>query len=165
MKIYIAAPLFNEIEIQRNVDFARLIENEGIKTYLPQRDGGLFYDLKDLNLTVDEIKNEIFQSDLNGIKSSDIILCLLDGRTIDEGLCIELGIGYALDKICIGYKTDFRSQDVCGINIMVDRTLSEIFSKKADLITKLNTLKKKFNSSRIDFESYYVSETDLVGRR
>jgi len=138
MKIYIAAPLFNEMEIERNNSINAILEKEGFETYLPQRDGGLFYDLRQKGFSDKEIKEQIFFSDYNSILDSDIILCLLDGRVLDEGMCIELGIGFALKKQCIGYKTDYRSQDKFGNNIMLEGTLSKIFNDKTTLLNHLN---------------------------
>ena len=77
MKIYIAAPLFNEMEIERNNAINEMLEQEGFKTYLPQRDGGLFYDLRQKGFSDKEIKEQIFASDYNSILDCDIILCLL----------------------------------------------------------------------------------------
>ena len=151
MKIYIAAPLFNEMEIERNNSINEILEQEGFKTYLPQRDGGLFYDLRQRGFSDKEIKEQIFASDHNAILDSDIILCLLDGRVLDEGMCIELGIGYALKKQCIGYKTDYRSQDKFGNNIMLEGTLSKIFSEKFELINHLRQISLKQFSTSLNY--------------
>lgn len=148
MKIYIAAPLFNEMEIERNNSINEILEQEGFATYLPQRDGGLFYDLRQRGFSDKEIKEQIFASDHNAILDSDVILCLLDGRVLDEGMCIELGIGYALKKLCIGYKTDYRSQDKFGNNIMLEGTLSKIFTEKTELINHLRQISvSKFSTA------------------
>lgn len=32
----------------------------------------------------------------------------MDGRGPDEGACVEIGIGYALGKECVGLKSDVR---------------------------------------------------------
>lgn len=140
MKIYMAAPLFNEMEIERNNSINDLLESEGFETYLPQRDGGLFYDLRQKGFSDKQIKEQIFASDHNAILDSDIILCLLDGRVLDEGMCIELGIAFALKKHCIGFKTDYRSQDKFGNNIMLEGTLSKIFSDKEELRSHLRQI-------------------------
>ncbi len=137
MKIYIAAPLFNKMEIERNNSINKILEQEGFETYLPQRDGGLFFNLRQKGFSDKEIKEQIFASDYNAIIDSDVILCLLDGRVLDEGMCIELGIAYAFKKHCIGYKTDYRSQDKFGNNIMLEGTLSEIFNNTIELINHL----------------------------
>ena len=151
MKIYIAAPLFNEMEVERNNSINEILEQEGFETYLPQRDGGLFYDLRQSGFSDKEIKEQIFASDHNAILGSDIILCLLDGRVLDEGMCIELGIGYALKKQCIGYKTDYRSQDKFGNNIMLEGTLSKIFTDKAGLINHLQQIAVSKHSTSMHF--------------
>ena len=140
MKVYIAAPLFNEMELERNLTINKMLESLGFDTYLPQRDGGVFYDLRRNGLSEIEAKKQIFAFDYDGIVNSDVILCLLDGRTLDEGMCFELGIGYALKKICIGYKTDYRTQDRFGDNIMLEGALSKIFRTNSELIGYLNAL-------------------------
>ena len=140
MNIYIAAPLFNEMEIQRNSLLSKYLEEFGFETYLPQRDGGLYYDYRNQGMQDKEIRDKIFISDYNAIFNCDTILCLLDGRVLDEGMCIELGIAFALGKNCIGYKTDKRSQDRFGNNVMLDGTLSFIASTKVELLKHLRMI-------------------------
>ena len=114
-KIYFAAPLFNEMELRRNEEYTKLIETWGYEVYLPQREAGLSAQiLKDTSKNKLEINKKIFNTDLNGIKKSDILIFFLDGRVPDEGACVELGIAYALGKKCIGYKTDDRNLDFTG---------------------------------------------------
>lgn len=143
MKVYIAAPLFNQMEIERNYTISSYLEKNGFETYLPQRDGGLFYDLRQKGYSDEEIKKHIFSVDYNAILECDIILCLLDGRVLDEGMCIELGIAYALKKYCVGFKTDFRCQDIYGNNIMLEGTLSKILGSKDELIKVLKEFEVK----------------------
>ena len=40
-KIYFAAPLFNEMELKRNLEYTEKLEKEGYIVYLPQREAGL----------------------------------------------------------------------------------------------------------------------------
>lgn len=114
-KIYFAAPLFNEMELKRNEEYAKIIETWGYEVYLPQREAGLSARiLKNLNTNKLEVNEAIFQKDLDGIKSCDFLIFFLDGRIPDEGACVELGIAYALGKKCLGYKTDDRCLDFTG---------------------------------------------------
>lgn len=140
MKVYIAAPLFNELEIDRNEAINKLLLNEGFETYLPQEHGGIFYELRKKGQKENEIRKRIFAADLNAISSCDTILCMLDGRVLDEGMCIELGIAFALKKNCIGYKTDCRCQDMFGNNIMLDGVLTKVFNNKIDLMNHLHQI-------------------------
>ena len=111
-KIYFAAPLFNEMELKRNEEYTNLLEQWGYEVYLPQREAGLSAQiLKDEKNDKLETNKRIFNTDLQGIKNSDILIFFLDGRVPDEGACVELGIAYALGKKCIGYKTDTRNLD------------------------------------------------------
>lgn len=140
MKVYIAAPLFNEMEVLRNEQISALLEKEGISTYLPQRDGGIFYEMERQGFSHKEIKDRIFRTDYLAVAECDLILCLLDGRVLDEGMCIELGMAYALGKKCIGYKTDHRDQDKFGNNIMLDGVLRNIFNTRSELIEYLSEI-------------------------
>lgn len=112
-RIYLAAPLFNEMELKRNKEMAIFLNSLGYDVYLPQESGGLAFEL--INETNElEINKQIFESDIEGIKSCDILLFLLDGRVPDEGACVELGMAYAWNKKCVGYKTDARALDITG---------------------------------------------------
>src|SRR3989344_6281136 len=126
MKIYIAGPLFNEIELQRNRELRDFLITLGFETYLPQEDGGVSYDIITKGGNVRETRKKIFENDVKEIHESDIILCILDGRVPDEGMCIELGTGFSSGKICIGYLTDKRSFDIHGLNLMIEGCLTTV---------------------------------------
>jgi len=122
--VYIAAPLFNEMERERNSKIKNFVEALGFKVFLPQDNVGLSYNLIQKE-GKGEVRKRIFLSDVNGVKKSDIILFLIDGRTPDEGSCVELGMGWILGKPCVGYKTDNRSMDQNGDdNIMIEGCLN-----------------------------------------
>ena len=121
------------MERSRNEEIARLIESCGLTTYLPQRDGGVFSEMISSGKDVEDIRKDIFGDDITALKDSDIIVCLLDGRALDEGMCIELGMAYALGKICIGYCTDSRSLSPKEMNIILEGTLRTVFATKKEL--------------------------------
>lgn len=138
-KIYFAAPLFNEMELKRNEEYTALLESWGYEVYLPQREAGLSAQiLKENQTDKSRINREIFETDLKGIKNCDILIFFLDGRVPDEGACVELGIAFALEKKCIGYKTDDRNLDFTGddnlfiegcMNFEVMHTIEELKNK------------------------------------
>lgn len=138
MKVYIAAPLFNEMERERNLKIKKFIEKLGFEVFLGQENVGISYDLIDeSNKSI--IRKKIFDNDVKGVKDSDVILFLLDGRTPDEGACIEIGMAYAFGKTCIGYKTDYRAMDQNGDNnIMVDGCIG------SNMASSLEELKQIF---------------------
>jgi nucleoside 2-deoxyribosyltransferase len=61
---------------------------------------------------------------------------VLDGRVVDDGACVELGIAYALGKKIYGIKTDTRSLELdldlnpliagCFTTIFRDTTISAV---------------------------------------
>jgi len=140
MKIYIASPLFNEIEKARNVELKSLLKSFGHEVYLPQEDGGVAFDILKNDSDAAKVRKEVFENDIEQIKKCDIMLCVLDGRTLDEGVCLELGVAYTLGKKCVGYKTDQRSLDKYGDNLMVEGCLEEIFHSKEEIVKYISSI-------------------------
>lgn len=140
MKLYVAGPLFNEMERARNQEITSLVESCGVSTYLPQRDGGIFSEMIAQGQTITEVRKNIFKDDVTAIEECDAILCLLDGRVPDEGMCIELGMAHILGKKCIAYRTDSRVSEAEGMNIILEGVLSNVFTNKEELKTYLSSL-------------------------
>ena len=90
-----------------------------------------------------EVSRKIFQSDIEGIKKCDILIFFLDGRVPDEGACVELGMAYAWNKICLGYKTDDRCLDFTGTdNLFIEGCMNfEISHNLNELKSKLECIK------------------------
>ncbi len=84
-------------------------------------------------MTPDKARKLIFDTDYNAVRSADIILIILDGRVIDEGACVELGLGYALGKKCYGLKTDPRTMMNGQINPMISGCLHKIYYSVSEL--------------------------------
>ncbi|MCK9593002.1 MAG: nucleoside 2-deoxyribosyltransferase [Methanoregula sp.] len=107
-RIYVAGPLFSHAELKFNEIINEYLEGKGYSTFFPQRDGNKLADLLRNGDSKENSVNLIFNLDVEEIKKSDVLIIILDGRVPDEGACVELGIAYALNKICIGLKTDPR---------------------------------------------------------
>lgn len=107
--IYFAAPLFNDAERQFNDQLAHILETNGYKVFLPQRDGNESFAERDI--TEEERALRIFSADISAIQRSDILFMVLDGRVPDEGACVELGFAYCSGKRCYGIRTDVRAAE------------------------------------------------------
>lgn len=107
--VYIAAPLFSLAEREFNIKAKSFVESLGIRTYLPQVDGGVFTDLLSEGKDSSVVKERLFNQNWQAVKESDVILIILDGRVPDEGACVEIGMGFALGKECLALKTDTRT--------------------------------------------------------
>ncbi len=75
-----------------------------------------------------ELIKMIFKLDESEVLKADIIFINLDGRIPDEGACVELGIAYAKNKRCYGFKTDTRSvEKSLDLNPMISGCMTKIF--------------------------------------
>lgn len=125
-KIYFAAGLFNQAEKEFNLKVCKILEDNGYKVFLPQRDG---FEAACLNgLTQAQIVEKIFKKDTDEIKNADIFFMVLDGRVVDDGACVELGIAYTLGKKIYGIKTDTRSLELdLDLNPLIAGCFTKIF--------------------------------------
>lgn len=80
-------------------------------------------------MTEAEKTQMIFEKDLEHVLEADIVFMVLVGRVPDEGACVELGIAYANDKRCYGFKTDARSVEIdMDLNPMISGCFTRLFS-------------------------------------
>lgn len=119
MNIYIAAPLFSENERLLNHAICVAIEDT-CNVHLPQRDGPIVEREIAEGVNPLEAGRLAYESDIEAIRQCDLLIAVLDGRAIDEGVCIEMGFAKALGKQIIGFKTDARRTLRWGNNPMVD---------------------------------------------
>lgn len=125
LNLYFAAPLFSQAELEFNSRVTEQLEAY-FTVYLPQRDGGLFTEMVQ-RMTVDQASAVIFQKDIEALDWCDVVLLVLDGRTVDEGAAFELGYAYAKGKVCVGLQTDTRRLQPIGNNPMINGPLINIF--------------------------------------
>lgn len=137
-KIYLAAPLFAPIERDRNRQLRDAIARIA-NVFLPQEDGELIFDLIRTGVPIEEAKARIFASDIKAINECDILIIVLDGRSVDEGASFELGYAFCLGKTCIGLKTDSRTLLSFGDNPMIEGALSRVFNDDGAMIEWLES--------------------------
>ncbi|CAG35463.1 conserved hypothetical protein [Desulfotalea psychrophila LSv54] len=140
-KLYLAAPLFNEAEKESN----RNIRDSLIDccdVFLPQEDGLLLDELVSLGTPLKVAEKSIYEADISAMKNADILLAVLDGACIDDGVAFELGYAKAINKVCLGFQTDVRRQAPTGNNPMIECSCEEIFS---DLGSLKKWLQQKYN--------------------
>jgi nucleoside 2-deoxyribosyltransferase len=135
-RVYIGGPLFSQAERNRNQSIRDAISSFA-NVYLPQEDGGPIFDLVRDGMPVEQAKAQIFFQDVQAITQCDILVIIMDGRSIDEGACFELGYAFALGKTCVGLKTDSRTLFPFGDNPMIEAALRHIFRDEADLLAWL----------------------------
>lgn len=106
MKIYFAAPMFAESERLYNEMLVANIRQAlpEVQIYLPQENG----DINDKNAYANSLM--IAKADTDEVLSSDLMIAVLDGITIDAGVASEIGVAYAKNIPVLGLYTDSRQQ-------------------------------------------------------
>ena len=132
-QIYLAGPLFSQAERDFNVLLRDRLVEMGFSVFLPQEDGN---DTESSRME-DRQKN-IFDNDVRGIDTSDIVLAVLDGGSdVDSGTAWEMGYAYAKGIPVLGLKTDFRTFGDEGIvNLMMEMAV-EALERDVDSILKV----------------------------
>lgn len=125
-RIYFACPMFAAMEKEYGLKLVHILEKHGYEVFVPFRDG---YEAAAFEgKTEDELVAMIFAKDLEEVQKADIVFFLLDGRAPDEGACVELGMAYAYQKRCYGFKTDTRTVEMSlDLNPMITGCMKKIF--------------------------------------
>jgi nucleoside 2-deoxyribosyltransferase len=147
MLIYFAGPLFSAAERRFNADLTARLEAMGFSVFLPQRDGVERDNPKYAALTPQERRDAIFAIDSEHVFKADILLFVLDGRVLDEGAAVELGIAYAHkalampDKRLVGLMTDVRAAFIgAKLNPMLAVPLEYVADTEDALLAYLEAL-------------------------
>jgi len=115
VRIYLAAPLFSQVERLWNRKLGRELEQAvpDSQVVLPQdfRVGDKYNDRSAFKKLFERCNSEI--------RASDVVVAILDGADVDSGVGFEIGLAYALGIPVIGLRTDYRQQQEKGINFMV----------------------------------------------
>jgi nucleoside 2-deoxyribosyltransferase len=130
--VYLAGPLFSEGERSFNREIARILAPR-FEVFLPQESGHLLSDLLSHGIKPHDAARAIFGVDKGAIERADIVLILLDGRSVDEGAAFELGMAYAWGKICLGLQTDSRRLQHSLNNPMLECAVTHIFASLPEL--------------------------------
>jgi nucleoside 2-deoxyribosyltransferase len=132
--VYFAAPLFNDMERRFNLELAH--DLEGVcRVFLPQRDGGLMMELVKHGTPPSDAAKIVFEKDRQAMESADMLVAILDGAKIDEGVAFEIGYMFSLGKCCIGLQTDMRRALPTGNNPMIEASLAIICDSRQGLIS------------------------------
>ncbi|WP_435007773.1 nucleoside 2-deoxyribosyltransferase [Tundrisphaera lichenicola] len=148
MNLYLAGPLFTQAERAWNLRLAGLLTEAGHSVFLPQTEVQAI-------ATLDA--DAIFRVDVDGVRSADAIVAILDGADPDSGTSFECGLAYALGIPIIAVRTDFRAggdalpgQKLATINLMLAQASTAVVDRTdpgaglealaADLIRVLGSL-------------------------
>lgn len=111
IRIYMAGPLFSAAERRWNEALAQALSNADarIDCVLPQVTADQY--LPDLPAVVADCFYQI--------REAHLVIACLDGSDADSGTAVEVGYAHGRGTPVIGYRTDFRGNEVDGVNAML----------------------------------------------
>lgn len=124
MRLYFAGPLFTQAERAWNARIADRLVEAGHEVFLPQTEVQFLASLQ---------ADAVFQLDLDGLRSAEAVVAILDGPDPDSGTCFECGFAYASGLPIVAVRTDFRGggdalpgQKLATINLMLSQAATSI---------------------------------------
>jgi nucleoside 2-deoxyribosyltransferase len=124
MRLYFAGPLFTQAERLWNSAIAAALAEAGHAVFLPQVEVQAIATLE---------ADAIFRVDVEGVRSADAVVAVLDGADADSGTCFECGLAYAIGIPIVAVRTDFRGggdalpgQRLATINLMLSQAAAAI---------------------------------------
>lgn len=93
MKVYLAAPFFNNNEIKHVELVEDVLRQKGLDFFSPMRN-----QMDDLEAGTRHWSIETFMNDIKFIKACDIMVAIYHGNYSDSGTAFEIGYAYATDK-------------------------------------------------------------------
>ncbi len=119
MRIYIAGSLFSSFERGFLEEIDVLCKELGFETFLPHRDAGI----SDGSLGC---STKMFQRDVAGLQSSDMVIAVMAGSDIDSGTAWEIGYAHAKKMKVIGVIDDVRLES--SMNAMLEHSILPVYS-------------------------------------
>lgn len=124
--VYFAAPFFCDGEISINNLLVSALEKHNLRVFYPFRDGFLAKDEIAGGIPDLDVMAKVWGNDTQAIRDSKVIVAVLDGRSVDEGVCVEVGYAAALEKPIVGFLSDDRKCFSWGLNPMLSFPLKSI---------------------------------------
>ena len=128
MKVYIAAPFFNEEQLNKVKGIESLLEDAGVEFFSPRSEGSLG------NMTPEERKakmGDVFQSNVDHMDWCTHMVAVIDDR--DTGTIWEMGYGFAMGKGIVTYSACYH-----GINVMLNESIMYHANELQDIMGGLN---------------------------
>jgi nucleoside 2-deoxyribosyltransferase len=104
VKVYFANGLFSQADAEFNAKIVAKIRAQYplVEVYLPQENASI----NDKNNYANSLM--IAKADTDEVLASDLLIAVLDGPTIDNGVASEIGVAYQAKVPIIGLYTDTR---------------------------------------------------------
>lgn len=149
-KLYFASPLFASMEVRYNASVVKEIREryQDIEVYLPQEQG----EINDKSAYANSLM--IAKADTDALLSSDVLIAVIDGLSIDPGVASEIGVAYQAGIPIIGLYTDSRQQGYDNQNKL--NALSELAESQFSYVNLYTVGLIKLNGVLVDTEEAMI---------
>jgi nucleoside 2-deoxyribosyltransferase len=114
--------LFSQAERRWNRALASELEKRiaGANVILPQdfRPGGAYNSRTSFR--------HLFRECLEGVRTADVLVAVLDGADVDSGTALEMGVALEHGIPIVGVRTDFRESQDRGVNLVIAGACTEL---------------------------------------
>lgn len=133
LQIYLAGPLFTEAERAFNSGLKQRLESiGGVHVFSP------WDECQEADATT---ANDVFDVNMRGLQSSDLMVAILDGSQVDDGTAWEIGYFSSRGgaERVIGFSTDLREKSELGepVNIMISKSTKVLARDEAELLRQV----------------------------
>ena len=134
MKVFLASPLFSDAERELNSNLAKSLRENRFEVWLAQ-------EAPFIQQETHKEKKVIYEGDLLALKTSDVVVAILDSINVDAGVTYEMGYATALGKPIVGLKTDYRTfSKMEEVNLMLEVPLIKICKNVDEVIDSLSKI-------------------------
>ena len=134
MKVFLASPLFSDAEREFNSNLAKSLRENGFEVWLAQ-------EAPFIQKGIHKEKKTIYEGDILALKTSDVVVAVLDGINVDAGVAYEMGYAKALGKPIVGLKTDYRTfSKMEEVNLMLEVPLVKLCKNVDEVIDSLSKI-------------------------
>jgi len=125
MKVYLAAPVFSQVQRQYNRRLAHRL-----RALLPRSEVVLPQDFRvgprGASFNDRRYLRALYRRCIEEIRGADVVVALLDGPDADSGVAFEVGFARGIGKPVLGVRTDYRQLQAKGLNVMLAEGCTEV---------------------------------------
>lgn len=120
-RVYLAAPFFNDTEIERMQYVASVLRKKGLEVFVPFEN-----QMEGLEFASKEWRDAVFANDVMNIHKADLVVGIYDGE--DAGTMWELGYAFSQKTNCVIFSEDTRC-----LNLMITDSLVAFIDSREKL--------------------------------
>lgn len=119
VKIYLASPFFNELEVEKVKQVSEILDNKGLVVFSPMEN-----QMEHLEGGTRHWSIETFINDKKFIDSCDVVVAIYHGNYSDSGTAWEMGYAYGINKpvitIHVGNNSNLMVHEGSHANLTLD---------------------------------------------